>query len=99
MVDRTDPMVFDTSESSKVRGPALLFALCFLRRASLSRHLSAVPADGQARPQARARAAGYCVKDGAPGLRPWGWGVQGVGIHAMEVYFPRTAVKQTELEK
>jgi hypothetical protein len=35
----------------------------------------------------------------SPGLKPALLDMQGVGIHAMEVYFPRTAVKQTELEK
>ena len=35
----------------------------------------------------------------SPGLKPALLDMQGVEIHAMEVYFPRTAVKQTELEK
>jgi len=97
MVDRTDPLVFDTSESSKVRGAV---AGRSLRRAARSLGCAACAS-------ARASHVGVAVVASrvrrhthvSPGLKPALLDMQGVGIHAMEVYFPRTAVKQTELEK
>jgi len=103
MVDRNDPIAFDTHDSPKVLAlfPSLFHSRLARARLSRKRGLSC-PGTSLRMPGLRRRRA--CIATSSRRICTYcaitcGGCTQGVGIHAMEVYFPRTAVKQTELEK
>lgn len=93
MVDRDNSDFFHTAESPKVlRPPPSLLHPTMDPPVPLCPSVRAVPGPGSEHGNSRES------RHSEEGLSLGAW-LQGVGIHGMEVYFPRTAVKQSDLEK